>query len=167
MARKKKKAGNSDERRSNRRELEHRMCYRYTQLRNFRAVAKEFGTHPETVRRAWDRLSETERNDLIGTADDIRDNLNDRILVAETAAGDPFIRDIMEARIAAGKELKRRFRSGVIETISDKDFASLLRLAASITAAVPDDDTKNHSVHNTFRTLRDSIDEDINKINQQ
>ena len=168
MARTRKRKKGEERSRKNREELERQLCYRYTQLRNFSKVAKEFNVHTEVVRRAWKKLSDDERRELAGVGMEVQEDLNDRLLIAETAAGDPFIRDIMEARISAGRELRRRFSAGQIETISDRDFASLLRLAASITAALPEDagDKGHAGSNNTFRPLRDMVDEDINKQNQ-
>lgn len=164
MGRHKKKTPkkSSSEGRLNREELKKRYCYEYAKVRNFNIVAKQFGCHPESVRRAWNELSEEERSELENIEIDVNLDLNDKLLIAEKAAGDSFIEDVMAARIAAGRELRNRFQRGKIENISNKDFASLLRLIAVIAPATEKEKESTPTQNSTFRAMRDSIMEDIN-----
>lgn len=146
----------------NKEELKKRYCYEYAKIRNFNIVAKQFGCHPESVRRAWNELSEEERMELENIEVDVNLDLNDKLLIAEKAAGDSFIEDVMAARIAAGRELRNRFQHGKIEFISNKDFASLLRLIAVIAPATEKEKESAPKENNTFRAMRDSIMDDIN-----
>lgn len=148
----------------NKEELKKRYCYEYAKIRNFNIVAKQFGCHPESVRRAWNEISEEERMELENIEVDVNLDLNDKILIAEKAAGDSFIEDVMAARIAAGRELRNRFQRGKIEFISNKDFASLLRLIAVIAPTEKEKETAPKE-NNTFRAMRDSIMNDINNQN--
>lgn len=149
----------------NKEELKKRYCYEYAKIRNFNIVAKQFGCHPESVRRAWNELSEEERMELENIEVDVNLDLNDKLLIAEKAAGDSFIEDVMAARIAAGRELRNRFQHGKIEFISNKDFASLLRLIAVIAPTTDKEKETAPKENNTFRAMRDSIMNDINNQN--
>lgn len=168
MGRKKKKKAqsNSEDAKLNKEALKKRYCYEYAKVRNFNIVAKHFGCHPETIRRAWNEMTEEERAELENIEVDVNLDLNDKLLIAEKAAGDTFIQDIMAARIIAGRELLNRFQHGKIEFISNKDFASLLRLIATITPVTEKEKESAPKDNNTFRALRDSIMDDINNQNK-
>ncbi len=158
-ARKKAKQREKETDLQSRQERDKLICYRYAQCRNASTVGKEFGVSRMYVTRAWGRLSEDEQNALLDTSQQVDEELNQKILDAERIAGDAFVRKIVQAREIAAEELLRRFTGPNIKMISNKDFTSMLRLIAAISATEKADE--HTETQDTFRLHRESIREDI------
>lgn len=136
------------------------ICYQYARCRNASRVAKEHGVSHVYVLRAWNRLSEEERDALFETREQVDEELNEKLLQAERIAGDTFIANLVFAREKLGRELVRRCTGDDIRTLSDKDFTSLLRLVATVTAP-EEEKEEQRSENSTLRAYRQAIREEI------
>lgn len=113
------------------------------------------------VTRAWARMTEDERAALADTTEQVDEQLNQKILDAERIASDNFVQKVVQARELLADELLKRVQGVSIRTISNKDFTSLLRLVANISAPEKTDDGDQPD---TLRRLRESIRDDIETI---
>ena len=59
-----------------RKELEHRLCYAYAQCKSFCSVARQFGLHPQQVKRAWEKLSPEEQTAILDTEKQVQENIS-------------------------------------------------------------------------------------------
>lgn len=143
------------------REQDKLICYRYAQCHNATTVGKEFGVSRMYVTRAWARMTEDERAALADTTEQVDEQLNQKILDAERIASDNFVQKVVQARELLADELLKRVQGVSIRTISNKDFTSLLRLVANISAPEKTDDGDQPD---TLRRLRESIRDDIETI---
>lgn len=169
-----------------RKELEHRMCYAYAQCKSFSAVAKQFGSHPETVKRAWMKLTPEEQETIIDTEVQVQENitrqmkkkmLQDKIdelenptfeemtrvtLAAESAVSKDFVENVMLARTLLGQELCRRCTNrDALAMMSDKNFSTLLRLVMSFTDGTNDEDNNQKLTTSTLDRLQAEICNEI------
>lgn len=162
-SKRKTKAQLREENRLAKQETDKLICYRYAQCHNASRVAKEYNVNHMYVTRAWNRLSEEERNALLEVREQVDDELNHKLIKAEAIAGDEFIATVVRARDLMGQELIRRCTGKDIRMISDKDFTSLVRLVVSITIPTDADET-NIPQSNILRTHRESIQQAINNF---
>lgn len=146
------------------RERNRLICYRFAQLRNATAVAKEFDVNRMYVSRLWDKLANEDREAILETSKEVTEDLNQKIVDAEKIASDGFIANVVKAREMAGKELLRRFTSKDIRMVSDRDFASLVKLVADIATTNSDDNSKVDPLNSTLRMHREAISDDINNF---
>lgn len=170
---KKEKSGSID-----RKEFEHRLCYAYAQCKSFGAVAKQFGTHPQTVKRAWEKLSSEEQTAIIDTEKQVQENisrkmkrdlypqqemptiehLNQATLAAEAKVSQDFVENVMTARQLLGQELHRRCANrDALAMMTDKNFSTLLRLVMSFTDGAPDENSKQPVSNSTLEKLKADI----------
>lgn len=148
---------------SEKQERDKAICYRFAQLRNACHVAKEFGVSRMYVSRLWNKLAPEDREALLSIREQVNDDLNRRIMQAEHISGDSFTSKIMKARENLGDELIRRCDKKVVQSMSNRDFTSLLRLVASIAnpSENPTDSVKGKN--DFFGSLRESIDQSIHQ----
>lgn len=169
-----------------RKELEHRMCYAYAQCKSFSAVAKQFGSHPETVKRAWNKLSPEEQETIIDTEIQVQENitrqmkkkmLQDKIdeledptfeemtratLAAEAAVSKDFVENVMLARTLLGQELQRRCSNrDALAMMSDKNFSTLLRLVMSFTDGTNEEENNQKISTSVLERLQADICNEI------
>lgn len=137
------------------------MMYRFAQTRNAVQVGEEFGVSRMYVKRAWDKLSEEEKNTLLDTEQQISEELNQKIIDAERISGDAFVRKIVEARMLGAEELLRRFKEQDIRMIPNKDFTSMMRMLLTVTGIEDKEDTEEKERQSTQRSRRESIREQI------
>lgn len=150
------KKSHSSQSKADKQEQERLWCYRYTQVKSFSKVAKEFNTHPMTVKRAWERLSQEEQQTLYDTHEEVSENLNKQIIRAEAIAESDFTKNIILARERLGRELVRRLGNDEeTKNISNKDLASYLRIVTAIDE--PNDNDKSKTEEPTLARLRISI----------
>ena len=193
MGRKPKRKPKSQAEFASREEYEHRLCYAYVECGSYGAVAKQFGTHAQTVKRAWEKLTPEQQQsirdanatakdninrkmrqsifkqgltDAINdiTEDDMVEALNRSTIKAEALVSEDFVTNVMQSRKMLGEELVRRCGDNLrLQMISNKDLAMLLRLVTTITEA-PDDKDKTASEQNsTLKKLRMDIAGEIYK----
>lgn len=155
-----------EERRSEKQERDKLICYRYAQCRNASLVGKEHGVNHMYVLRAWERLTDDERDALLNVREQIDEELNRKLIKAEQIAGDEFVANVVRARELIGKELIRRCTGKDIRIISDKDFTSLTRLVASITSSGEEDKNDDSPQSSTFSAYRQAIQGKINDTNK-
>lgn len=174
---KKEKTGSID-----RKEFEHRLCYAYAQCKSFGAVAKQFGTHPQTVKRAWEKLSVDEQTAILDTEKQVQENisrkmkrelyekhefasieqLNQATIAAEAKVSQDFIENVMTARLLLGQELHRRCSNrDALAMMTDKNFSTLLRLVMSFTDGGSEDDNKQAITTSTLDKLQADICNEI------
>ena len=170
---KKEKSGSID-----RKEFEHRLCYAYAQCKSFGAVAKQFGTHPQTVKRAWEKLSSEEQTAIIDTEKQVQENisrkmkrdlypqqemptiehLNQATLAAEAKVSQDFVENVMMARLLLGQELHRRCSNrDALAMMTDKNFSTLLRLVMSFTDGTAEDENNQKITSSTLDRLQADI----------
>lgn len=153
-----------EDKRLEKQERDKLICYRYARLRNATRVAQEYGVSRMYVTRLWERMPADERETLLSVREQVDEELNRKIVRAEAIAGDSFVADVIKARELLGRELLRRCTEEDIRLMTDKDFASLLRLAASI--ATPGGEGDADKEDDIFRTLRQHIQASINQIDE-
>lgn len=194
MGRKPKRKPKSQAEFASREEFEHRLCYAYVEYGSYNAVAKQFGIHAEQVKRCWNRLTEEQRQsirdahekvaenisrkvkksilDIVPqeareglTDDDVVEALNRSTIRAEAFVSDGFVENVMQARMLLGQELTRRCGDSLrLQMMSNKDFATLLRLVATISEPTKDkDDDENSKCGGTLERLRLDIAKEIYK----
>ncbi|MEG2370814.1 MAG: hypothetical protein RSB23_06590, partial [Alistipes sp.] len=112
----------------------------------------------------WDKLANEDREAILETSKEVTEDLNQKIVDAEKIASDGFIANVVKAREMAGKELLRRFTSKDIRMVSDRDFASLVKLVADIATTNSDDNSKVDPLNSTLRMHREAISDDINNF---
>lgn len=139
------------------------ICYRFAQLRNASRVAKEFGVNRMYVTRLWNRQTEDEKETLVSVREQVDEDLNRRILKAESIAGDTFVANIVAARENLGRELIRRCGEKIVREISDRDFTSLLRLVTAIASPPGNTEEPGKDKGDFFDSLRESIDQSIHQ----
>lgn len=167
-----------------RKELEHRLCYAYAQCKSFGAAARQFGLHPQQVKRAWEKLSKEEQDAILDTEKQVQENisrkmkkqlypqpledmptiedLNQATLVAEAKVSQDFVENIMTARQLLGQELHRRCSNrDALAMMSDKNFSTLLRLVMSFTDGNADENNKQPVNSSTLDRLRADICNEI------
>lgn len=163
VRKRKTKADKQQEKRLEKQERDKLICYRYAQLRNASRVAQEYGVSRMYVTRTWERLTDDERETMLSVREQVDEDLNRKIIKAEAMAGDEFTANVVKARELLGKELLRRCSGKDIRMISDKNFTSLLRLAATIVAPDNNSDKPDNGEENIFNTLRQTIQVSINQ----
>lgn len=167
-----------------RKELEHRLCYAYAQCKSFCSVARQFGLHPQQVKRAWEKLSPEEQTAILDTEKQVQENisrqmkkklypqpiehipsieeLNQATLVAEAKVSQDFVENVMTARTLLGQELQRRCSNrDALAMMSDKNFSTLLRLVMSFTDGTAEDENKQRVGSSTLERLQAEICNEI------
>lgn len=194
MGRKPKRKPKSQAEFASREEFEHRLCYAYVECGSYNAVAKQFGTHAQVVKRAWEKLSEDQKQsirdahekvaenisrkvkksifaiarqeDVEGvTEDEMVEALNRSTMKAEALVSDGFVENVIQARMLLGQELTRRCGDSLrLQMMSNKDFATLLRLVATISEPQKDkDDDEGAKGNGTLEKLRIDMAKEIYK----
>lgn len=193
MGRKPKRKPKSKAEYASREEFEHRLCYAYVECGSYGAVAKQFGTHPQTVKRAWEKLTPEQQQsirdanatakdninrkvrqsifkqgltDAINdiTEDDMVEALNRSTIKAEALVSEEFVTNVMQSRKMLGEELVRRCGDGLrLQMMSNKDLAMLLRLVTTITETPEDKDKTSPEQNSTLQKLRMDIAGEIYK----
>lgn len=193
MGRKPKRKPKSQAEFASREEFEHRLCYAYVECGSYGAVAKQFGTHSQTVKRAWEKLTPEQQQSIRDanattkeninrklrksifkqgltdavndiTEDDMVEALNRSTIKAEALVSEEFVTNVMQSRKMLGEELVRRCGDGIrLQMMSNKDLAMMLRLVTTI-SETPDDNAKNAPEQsNTLQKLRMDIASEIYK----
>lgn len=166
---KKKKSNNAAE-------FKYQLCYDYAQYRSYSIVARKHDIHPETVKRAWLALSDSERQSI----EDARAKTDDRIAnaivegeqhstndiatlntkadIAEIIAHDSFVRNIIASRKAIGEELLRRCAPDYLASIEMKVFVSLLRAVGELTQA---NNESQREENDTYKRMREQVEKEI------
>lgn len=157
MARKRPKRKDESQGALSKQERDKLICYRYAQCRNATIIGREFGVSRMYVTRAWDKLTDDEREAIEHTKEQVDEELNQKILDAERIAGDHFMRNVIAARELAGREILRRFNDANIRDISTKDFTALTRLLCNIVTPEEQDNPEEREKQDTFRQRRESI----------
>lgn len=182
MGRRPKKKEKSEK--VDRKELEHRLCYAYAQCKSFCSVAKQFGLHPQQVKRAWEKLSPEEQTAILDTEKQVQENISRQIkkqlypqrvedypsieemnqatLSAEAKVSKDFVENVMTARMLLGQELQRRCSNrDALAMMSNKNFSTLLRLVMSFTDGGSEEDNKQTVTSSTLERLQAEICNEI------
>lgn len=194
MGRKPKRKEKSTAEIATREEFEHRLCYAYVECGSYGAVAKQFGTHSQTVKRAWLKLTDEQQQSIRDahartsqnlqhklrrsifksepeataglTRDDIIEGLNRQTMRAEALVSAEFVDNVIESRKLLGQELRRRCGDEMrLANMSDKDFATLFRLVASTFENPDDKGADTPEQGSTLKRLRMSIEQEIYQTN--
>ncbi len=177
-------------------EFEHRLCYAYVECGSYNAVAKQFGTHAQAVKRIWEKLTPEQQQsirdahaqvtenisrkvkksilDIVPqdareglTDDDVVEALNRSTIRAEALVSDGFVENVKQSRMMLGQELVRRCGDTLkLQLMSNKDFATLLRLVSTIAEPQQDKDDESATKQGgTLERLRMNIASEIYKQN--
>lgn len=196
MGRKPKRKPKSQAEFASKEEFEHRLCYAYIECGSYNAVAKQFGIHAEQVKRCWNRLTEEQRQSIRDahekvaenisrkvkksilnivpqetreglTDDDVVEALNRSTIRAEALVSDGFVENVKQSRMMLGQELVRRCGDTFkLQLMSNKDFATLLRLVSTIAEPQQDKDDESATKQGgTLERLRMNIASEIYKQN--
>ena len=193
MGRKPKRKPKTQAEFASREEYEHRLCYAYVECGSYGAVAKQFGTHAQTVKRAWEKLTPEQQQSIRDanattkekinrkmrqsifkqgladvtkelTEDDMVEALNRSTIKAEALVSEEFVTNVMQSRKMLGEELVRRCGDSLkLSLMSHKDFAMLLRLVTSISEVPEDKDKPGAEQGSTLQKLRMDIANEIYK----
>jgi len=100
---------------------------RYACIKNFNQVGREFDTHPQKVKRLWERLPEQKQKEYLESGTTIREQVQDAVIKSESNKLVDYTQTLLESRDLALKELKSRLGVDSVSKMSDKELISAIR----------------------------------------